>query len=394
MARIKELRLKVKDGTATDEDKVELETLETEASAPDESEAGDEAKHLESIGKSIARIAIAEIEAAGRKDDKKGSVVTDPELGDVSKMTGTEKVKTFFNALLDNDKIKLDTLSGGVSGDGGFLVPQEYNDTFVEDRRDQTVMRQAGATQINVTSNTFNVPQLATRPKMYWTNELAAKSSTSASFTNITLTPYTLAAIMTASNQVLADARIGGNLIQVITRLMTQALAEEEDRAFFTGSGSGQPTGLKTYTYRTVSAGGLLTADKLIDALYTLPQAYRKRAAWFMNGRTIRVVRQLKDSQNRYLFVDALSATDFPSLLGLPVYEQNDLETTSIFLGDISAYWIADREGISVKVSDTVVVSGQSAFEKNFTAIRVEERVDGEMTNTRAMVEITSISVS
>lgn len=408
MGRISELRLKVKDGSASDEEKDELNTLQSEAAegtegsddasnedGADANSVVDDAKDILSLGKKLGQLALAEMRQGMAQDEKKGAIASgNTEDKGEPKLTGKEKVKAFFVALFDNNHTKLDHLSEGTNADGGFLVPQEYADTFVEDRRDEVVMRRAGATQITIQGSTFNVPQLATRPTTSWTNELAAKSSTSATWSNITLTPYTLAAYMTASNQVIADAKIGGNLVDVITRLLSQAIAEAEDRAFFAGSGSGQPSGLNSYTVPTVNAGGALTADHLINALYTLGQGYRRNAALFANRRTIQVIRQLKDSQNRYIFENAVAGKDFPTVLGMPIYEQNDLESSSIFIGDASGYWIADREGISVRVSDEASVGGQSAFERNFTIVRVEERTDGELADTRSFVEITNTGVA
>lgn len=401
MGLIKELREKVKNGTATQEEITQLKELTTEATeevveevAPAATE--EEAKHLKSIGEQIGEIALGHVKAGLAKDEKKSVVGEENDGAEKYKnLEPKERMKMFFTALFENDRTKLDHLSGGTNADGGFLVPQEYNDTFVEDKRDEVVMRRAGATVVQITSNTFNVPVLATRPRVSWTNELAAKSSTSASWSNLTLTPYTLAAYMTASNQVIEDAKIGGSLVETITRLLRQAIAEAEDDAYFTGSGTGQPTGLTTYTpARSYDAGGALSADDLIDAYHGLGQGYRRSAAWFMNSRTLAVVRQLKDSQNRPLFENALTQAEFGRVLGLPVYEQNDMDSDIIWFGDAAGYWIADRPGISVRVSDEASVGGQSAFERNFTIVRVEERTDGELADTRAFVRITNTNVA
>lgn len=396
---LEELRAKLADGTITEEEKTELERLEAEEAAKGEEGAeasteGEDAKELTSLGKKLAQIAIAEMKRSMSADTKKAAVADGQPTKAEPELKGKERAKAFFMALFAGDRTKLDHLSEGVSGDGGFLVPQEYADTFVEARQDQVVMRRAGATVVKITSNVFNVPQLGSRPKAYWTNELAAKSSTSANWANISLTPYTLAAYMTASNQVIADAKIGGNLVDVMTRLLTRAIAEAEDKAFFTGSGSGQPTGLNSYTVRTVSAGGSLDADDILNALYALPQGYRSTAAIFANTRVVKVIRQLKDSQGRYIFEGAVAGRDFPTVSGIPLYEQNDLETSSLWLGDASGYWIADREGVSVRVSDEATVGGQSAFERNFTIVRVEERTDGELADPAAFVEVTNTGVS
>lgn len=397
MGKIKELRLKVAEGTASDEEVAELEELEAEAKEEtDENEEVVDEKSLAGLGKKLANLALADIKAELAKDSKKSFDGNTDKTND-NKPKGIERVGKFFENLLSKnyDVIKLDHLSEGVAADGGFLVPEEYHSTFVESRQDQVVMRRAGATVIQVMSDTYNIPQLSTRPKAYWRAELAVKSSTSASWTNLSLTPYSLAAIMTASNEVVEDAKIGGNLIQVMTRLMTEAIATAEDAAFFMGSGTGQPTGLTTYTPgATIAAGGALDADDVVNLLYSLPQGYRNRAVWFMNQRALRAVRMLKDSQGRPLFENALTGTDFPTLLGRPIFEQNDMASSVIWLGDPAMYWIGDRSGISVRVTDEATVGGQSAFERNFTAIRVEERVDGELVDTRAFASITGTGVA
>lgn len=400
MGRIFELRAKVKDGTATETEKAELEELEAEATETTEEETeGEETteeeqgKSIVQLGKKLADVALAELKKSMAADSNKGKIT--PNEADKDELPkGKERVKQFFIALFDNDRTKLDHLSGGTNADGGFLVPEEYASQFVEDRRDAVVMRMAGATQVNVVSDTFNIPQLSTRPRAYLAAELAVKSSTSASWTNISLTPYTLAAYMTASNQVVADAKIGGNLIDVITRLLTRAIAEREDELFFTGTGTAQPSGINSYTLTSFSAAGSLDYDDLIRAYHTLAQGYRRNAAWFMNVRTLIVVRQLKDSQNRPILLESVNQSEFPTILGRPVYEVNSLETSSIFFGDPSGYWIGDREGVSVRVSDEATVGGQSAFERNFTIVRIEERVDGELADTRSFIEITSTGVS
>ncbi len=414
MGRFAELRTKEADGSISVDEQTELdearaeakEDVEETAEATEEAEkedaedAGSDSeaeKHLVGMGKKLAEVAVNHFRKEIAKDAKKASLGGgEGEKGDKADMPkGKERVKQFFLALFEKNVTKLDHLSGGTNADGGFLVPPEFSDSFVEARQNETVMRRAGATVVQIASNTFNLPNLATRPKAYWTNELAAKSSTSASWGNIALTPYTLACIMTASNQVIADAKIGGNLIDVMTRLMTQAIAVEEDNAFFTGSGSGQPTGLATYTPGgTVTVSGTFSADHLLDAVYRLPQGYRSKAVWFMNSRTLAVVRKLKDSQNRYIFENAVSGTDFPTILGRPVYEQDDLASNVIWFGDPSSYWIADREGVSVAISNEATVGGQSAFERNFTAVRVEERVDGELADSAGFVVINSVPVS
>ena len=192
----------------------------------------------------------------------------------------------------------------------------------------------------------------------------------------------------------MADATLGvnGSLIATIARLMSQSLSEEEDKAFWTGSGSGRPTRVNTYTYQTVAGGftDTVKADAIQKAVYRLPQGYRNGAAWVAHRAVWEKVAILKDSNNQYLLRNLLEGTS-PTLKGYPTYEQNDLEQNVMFFGDFSYYWIADREGIEVKASDEATVASRSAFERNLVHVRAEERVDGEMTLTGAVVELTNM---
>ena len=77
--------------------------------------------------------------------------------------------------------------------------------------------------------------------------------------------------------------------------------------------------------------------------------------------------------------------------MGRPIYEQNDIAGGTAYFGDFSFYKIADREGISVRVSDEATVASVSGFESNITHVRVEKRVDGELALTQAVNKVTGL---
>jgi len=193
------------------------------------------------------------------------------------------------------------------------------------------------------------------------------------------------------------DASVGlpGGIVNYVARLLAQAIALAEDEAFTTGNGTGRPTGIDNYTatIRAVSAANALTGDHLISCFYGLPAGYRNTSVWIMNSRTLSAVRGLKDTQNRYLLAD-LSNGQPPQVLGRPVIENNFMPSARIYFGDVSYYWIAVNGGLNVKVSDEAVVASQSAFERNLVHVRVEERVDGELTLTDAFSQVTNTGVA
>lgn len=203
-----------------------------------------------------------------------------------------------------------------------------------------------------------------------------------------------MAGIVGLSNELVADASLGvnGSIINMVAGLLARAIAEREDEAFWTGSGTGQPTGMSTYTLGTIAAGltDAARADAIKQTWVRLPQGYRNRAVWVMNSQTLEKVITYKDSDNNYL-TSRLGDSQQLTLMGRPIFEQNDIAVGTAYFGDFSYYKIADREGISVRVSEDATVASVSGFESNITFVRVEKRVDGELSLTQAVRSVTGL---
>lgn len=418
MGKLVELRAKQADGTITDEEKELLKGLE--ADVKDLSSTDEKAEEEKAIDDLANKLVSAVQEGLKTVEQPKSEVVVtksqprlvvDPQMGEVTaqqldevkvevpgrKTAGkqhtsvSKKTVHILEAMFTGNKEKLQVLVEGTGARGGFLVPEDFVNIVIEDRRDMTVMRQL-ATVLPVSTDTIHLPNLQSRPKAFWRSEGAVKATTTVDFGETVLTPYSLAAIVSLSNELVADARLGGNIVSLVGNYMARALAEEEDKQFWTGDGSGKPTGIDNYSFTTLSGGLTDTtrADAIVKGLYALPQGYRAGAAFVANRSTLAKIATLKDSQNNYLLSDLGSAAS-PTLRGVRTLEQNDLADGKAFLGDFSNYYIADREGIQVDTSTEATVASQSAFERNLTHVRVEERVDGELTLTQGIVEFSGL---
>lgn len=424
MGLLKELQEKREAGTITDEELKTLQGLEADVKeqGSEEPEAPevpveDDEKDIDAMATKLADAITSKIDAQVKasqpqpaQQSSESKLLVDTSKGKKSLQeledmkielaerkaagkkhyTVSEKTVQVLQAMFTGDNQKLQTLVEGTGSRGGFLVPEDFMNIVVEDKRDMTVMRQL-ATVLQVSTDTIHIPNLANRPKAFWRSEAAVKSTTTVDFGETVLTPYSLAAIVSLSNELVADAALGGNIVNLVAGYMARALSEEEDKQFWTGNGSGKPTGIDNYTFDTVNAGAGASdsarADAIVRSIYRLPQAYRNGAAFVANRNTWAKVATLKDSQNNYLLSDLGSAAS-PTLRGLRTYEQNDLPDGKMFVGDFSFYYIADREGIQVDTSQEATVASQNAFERNLTFVRVEERVDGELTLTQPIVEI------
>jgi len=428
MARLQELLDKKSANTLTEDEAKELLDLQSEFKNMQDAEkkqSESEDKEIDDLASKFAESVMSKvdskldsvIQALDKKSeaqievksapaiivDKKYGKKTVEELGDIKFKLENRKNKTyneisaksihFITALATGDRQKLQLLTEGTAASGGYLVPDDFANMIVEDIRDNTVMRNI-ADVMTTTSDTFHLPNLATRPKAAWRSEGAVKNTSTATFGENVFTPYSLAVIVGLSDELVADAQlgVGNSIVNYVSQLMSQSLAEAEDKAFFTGSGTGQPTGISQYSLGSVAAAGTDSskADAIINTYMRLPQGYRSRGIWVGNSSTIETTQTLKDTQGNYL-IARLADSPILTLKGRPVYEQNDIADGTLYYGDFSYYKIVDREGVRVRISDEATVASQSAFERDLTFVRVEKRVDGELTLAQAIRSVTGI---
>lgn len=307
---------------------------------------------------------------------------------DVSELTAKEKIVGFFQALIQKDHAVLKALSEGTNADGGYLFPDEFRAEVIRDLREAPHMR-AEVRVIPMTRDVMNIPDLQDRPHVTWTEENAAKSTTTAHFGQKTLTVKKMAAIMYMSDELVADST-EIDIVDFIITLFSEALGEAEDAAISAGNGTTQPlgysgsgTGIAT---RAVVTN--LSFDDIINLEYDLPKQYYSNAKFYINRQNIRELRKLKDNDGRYLWAEPVSAGLPPTLHGYPVVEDNNIPESKIFFGDLRrAYWLGDRQQMTVKISQDT----ETAFTKDQTALRVVQRIAGTVVLPQAMKALINI---
>jgi len=385
---------------------MEKETKKTESEEEETKPTDEEKSQAEEMADTIMRLveAKAEKKAKDAEESKQREIAETKVLTKdmVEIMDKEERVGQFISALLSNDKIRMKVLSEGTNAMGGFLVPTYWYAKIVEDLRDETVVRPR-ATIIDPCPKQLNISQLASRPKVFWRGEQAIKDTSTATYSQISLTPYSLAVIVILTKELVADAEVGlpQGIITHITNLVVRAIAEEEDKRFIMGTGTTQPTGLETYraaaTITAVATPANIAAyATLVDAFYRLGSKYRQRAVWVMSSATLMRCMQLADTTGRPIFVADPTGNLPGTILGKPVLEQNDLGLGVAYIIDFSGYYIGVREGINVMQSEEASITmgndSINLFERNEVAIRVEERIDGELADTRSCVAITGMN--
>lgn len=304
----------------------------------------------------------------------------------VSELTAEEKVKAFAIALFTGDEASIKVLSEGTDADGGYLVPQDFYRQLVVEMAEENQLR-GEVFVVPMKGKTLTIPKLDHGPDTYWTAEGATKSTTTADFSQPSITAYKLASIIYMTDELMDDAAF--SLTEILVKLFAEKIAEKEETAIVAGTGSGQPTGLVVAgTISTVTCSGNLDFDDIIDLIYALPKKYRKKAKFLVHNNNVRELRKIKDSDGKYIWSDPTQPGMLPTLYGYPVLETYDIGEDKILFGDLkTTYWLGDRQRMTVKVTNDT----ETTFTKDETAIRVVERVGGTVVVPNASRILTTI---
>jgi len=304
-----------------------------------------------------------------------------------NQMTKEEKIVGFFHALVTNDVATVKALSEGTAADGGNLFPNEFRYELIRWLEEANRMRSL-VRVIPMQRDVMNIPNLESSVKLTWTAEKETKSTTTAHFGQKTLTARKVAAILYASDELIADSS-QINVVDLVISLFGEELANEEDRVITAGNGTTEPTGfVTTGAGHTFACAGNLSFDNIINLVYALPQKYHSNAVFVVHRTNIRELRKLKDSNGQYLWVDRVAQGLPPTLMGYPVYENNWVGEANIFFGDFKrGYYLGDRQQLTVKITQ----DSETAFTKDLTGIRVVARIAGLLVLPDAVASITAI---
>lgn len=198
----------------------------------------------------------------------------------------------------------------------------------------------------------------------------------------VTLNSYKFGGIITVARELIEDS--GVDLLGFLSDQIGTGLGSSINAALTNGTGSVTPNGIANAAGSGVTGGtgvaGAFTADNLIDLVYSLNTAARRRpgAGFQMNSSSIAAVRKLKDNYGRYIFEPALSADKNDLLLAYPIFENPDLASTgvgakSVLFGDLASYYVREVGGIRLDRSDDY------AFANDQVAFRFTWRGDGAL---------------
>lgn len=277
------------------------------------------------------------------------------------------------------------TLEVGEAGEGGYTVPESWTDLYEPLLEAGTVR---GLAEVITTSsgNPLHVPKVtadAENPAIEGEGETIADDAET--FGEVVLGAYKYAQIVKASDEFVQDTMI--DVASFVGRRAGFRLGRTTNGAYVKGTGEASPKGLfvGATVGKQASSKTAITADEIIDLLYSVTAPYRRGAVFIANDATHAIVRKFKDESKQYLWQPSVQAGEPDMLLGYPFYADPDVNATYtekllvMGFGNVrQAYTIRDAGGVQVKYLDQLyAATGQVGW-------RVQLRTDGDTIDANA----------
>ena len=235
-----------------------------------------------------------------------------------------------------------------------------------------------------------------------WVGETETRATTSApTLESITPTLGTVYALAEVTEELLAD--FAENLDAFLTEDVADHLAAQESDAFINGDGTNKPTGFldgtpsasgdATRTFgdiQFIPTGNATTLGsdlpgKLLAMIFAMKAGYRQAdgCAWMASTALIQALSDLKDLQNRPLYIPSLREGTPGTLLGYPMAEAEHMPAVAsgnfpIAFGNWRrGYTVMDRSGLEV-LRDPYSRKGHVQF-------YIRKRVGGAVRNSEAI---------
>ncbi len=192
-----------------------------------------------------------------------------------------------------------------------------------------------------------------------WTAEGAEPDYSEPTFRQVDITQHEVAAKTVLTNRLLARETL--NVESFLTDLFGEAIMNKIETAIISGDGVGKPKGILTAgNYVPVDRAGAnaIAFNDIVGTLWGIPPQLRKRGIFLTADDAQLVIVELKDSQNRPLYIVSLRDGEPDTLVGKPVFPTNRLSKYA--LGDIT---YCDPSRYVLTIEDEIVVA-KSEHEK------------------------------
>lgn len=258
-------------------------------------------------------------------------------------------------------------LQVGSDEDGGYAVPEELDRSILTLLQDEVVMRQE-ASVITVGGADYKKLVNVGGTASGWVGETDPRPATDASKLKL-IEPFMgeIYGNPQATQKMLDDVFF--NAEAWINSELATEFSEQEEIAFTIGDGTKKPKGFLAYasslesdkdrafgTLQHIQSGSAaaVTADSIIQLVYTLRKTHRNGAKFMMNNNSLFKIRMLKDTEGNYLWRPGLELGQPSTLVGYGIAENEQMpdiaaDAKAIAFGNFKrGYIIVDRIGTRV----------------------------------------------
>ena len=260
----------------------------------------------------------------------------------------------FLRAMVVQDKTDVErrALSESTDSAGGYTVPDMLSAELIDKARAASVVMQAGAQTVPLTSDSNTIAKVLTDPTPAWRDEAGAVANSDGTFGAVVLTPRSLAVAVDISAELMADSL---NLATALPNILAAAMAVELDRVSLIGTGTApQPRGIAN----TVGIG-TLAQDALIANYANLSRARTgiltanrgPVSAYIMHPRDEGSFTNLADSTGQPLMAPrAVEVIPMLTTTSLPVNGGAGTDESTIIAGNFAHLLVGIRSGIQIEL--------------------------------------------
>lgn len=279
----------------------------------------------------------------------------------------------------------------GTPADGGYLVPEEWQNRIVESMKYYGPMLEAGRIFNTSTGADLHVPTHdATSEKGIIIGEDGQDSIQKTAFNEVKFGAFMYSSkIIPITLELLQDAAY--DVVGVVIQTAASRISRKLNEDLTIGGGTTLPFGVVTKaTDSTVTlTANAITAAKLVDLEHKVDPAYRKAptVAFMFNDSTLAAIKKLSygTSDDRPLWLPSIRVGEPDTILGYRYWINNemaDLSTAAnkaVLFGDFNKYEIRRVLGMTLRRSDDFY------FDYRKIAFNMIARFDANLVDTAAI---------
>ena len=277
------------------------------------------------------------------------------------------------------------TLREGSDGEGGYLVPDEFERRVVQALTEKNVLRKLGT--VIQTERTMTFPVAKGIGPADWIPEEGVIPVTTGEFDEVKLDAHKVATSIRVSDELLEDSAF--DLEGFIIDQFAKRIGDAEEEAFLHGDGIAKPLGLIYQMNREVTTekAGTISADDLLDLKHAVPPKYRKDAVFLMHDSTLRELRKLRTGNGQYVWYENLKKNLPLAIFGHRVFTSPSMPSIDsgklpILFGNFKHFIIGDRKHRRIKrLTEVHAQQGQVAY-------IMSQRVDAKLLDRNAIAAL------